>query len=126
QTRVIATASFVGVNLLNLYICASMLRYRHAAGQAVEAKRRAEGALSESEARFRLMADSAPVLIWIADEHNRCVWFNQPWVEFTGRPMEKDLGVGWLECVHPDDRARVEAEDAAAFDTHKPYSLDYR
>jgi PAS domain S-box-containing protein len=126
RSQGISTASFLFINLLNLYICAAMRRAVRLAGVAVEARRRAEGALTESEGRFRLMADSAPVLIWIADTENRCVWFNQRWVEFIGRSMNKDLGAGWLENVHPDDRERVKAEDAAAFATRASYFLDYR
>src|SRR5690606_35221032 len=63
----------------------------------------AESALRESEERFRTMADSAPVLVWIAGTDKLCFWFNKPWLDFTGRTMEQEYGNGWTEGIHPDD-----------------------
>ena len=67
-----------------------------------ETKRAAE-ALRESEARFHILADSAPVLIWVADAQGRRTWFNKGWINFTGRSMEQDLGMGWHAEVHNED-----------------------
>jgi PAS domain S-box-containing protein len=59
-----------------------------------------------ADAQFRLLADSAPVLIRISGTDGRCTWFNQPWLQFTGRSLEQELGDGWAEGVHADDRER--------------------
>ncbi len=67
-----------------------------------ESKRAAE-ALRESESRFHILADSAPVLIWVADAQGRRTWFNKGWINFTGRGMEQDLGMGWHAEVHSED-----------------------
>ena len=61
-------------------------------------------ALSESEARFRAMADDAPVMMWVTDAHGHCTYLNQRWYEFTGQAEADALGFGWLDAVHPDDR----------------------
>ena len=82
--------------------------------------------LSESEARFREVADAAPVLMWISDSAKTCVWFNRPWLDFAGRSMDQELGYGWVDGVHPDDRVRCVEIYEAAFDRHEPYRTEYR
>lgn len=63
--------------------------------------------LTESEQRFRLMADYAPVFIWMTDDNNQCTYVNQSWLNFTGRGLEDELGDGWLSGIHPEDQGHV-------------------
>ena len=88
----------------------------------VRARLRAE----ESERRFRETADAAPVLMWTAGTDARCDWFNQPWLEFTGRPMEAELGDGWAERVHADDVDRCLGIYLGAFHARRPFTMEYR
>ncbi len=89
-------------------------------------RKRAEEALRESEARFRMMADSAPVLIWISGTDKLCTWFNRQWLEFVGRTMDQELGKGWLENVHPDDITRCLRIYTTSFEARQPFSMEYR
>lgn len=85
-----------------------------------------DAALRESEARFREIANAAPVLIWITDTTKAATWFNAPWLAFTGRSMEQEIGHGWLNSVHPDDLANCKTGFFSAFDRRQPFRIDYR
>ena len=92
----------------------------------LERTQTAVGALRESEARFRNMADGAPVLIWIADTSKARTWFNQRWLTFVGRPIERELGDGWVESLHREDLARCLRLYAEAFESRRPLEVEYR
>jgi PAS domain-containing protein len=63
--------------------------------------RRAEAAMREGEERFRNLADTAPVIIWVTDPDKRFTFFNKTWLDFTGRTLEQELGSGWAEGCPP-------------------------
>ncbi|HKQ49772.1 MAG TPA: PAS domain S-box protein [Phycisphaerae bacterium] len=86
----------------------------------------AEEGLRASEERFRRMADSAPVMIWMSGTDRRCTWFNRSWLTFTGRTLTQELGEGWLEVVHPDDRERCMEIYVAAFNRRDPFEMEFR
>ncbi len=89
-------------------------------------RRRAQTALEESERRFRLMADAAPVMIWRAGSDGLCVDFNRAWLAFTGRSLEQERGDGWVEGVHPDDRELCKHDYREAVAMRRPFKIEYR
>ena len=75
---------------------------------------------------FELMADQAPVLIWISGADRLCTWFNQTWLTFVGRSLAQEVGEGWVDNVHPEDRADVVSVCAEAFAARRPFDVEYR
>jgi PAS domain S-box-containing protein len=78
------------------------------------------------ESRFRRFADAAPVMIWTSGVDAGGDFYNRGWLDFTGRTMEQELGEGWVEGVHPDDRERCLATYRGAFERREPYEMEYR
>jgi PAS domain S-box-containing protein len=93
---------------------------------AIEQRWRVEQDLRESEERFRCMAESAPVLLWMSRTDKLCDFFNRGWLAFTGRTLEQEIGNGWAEGVHPDDMAHCIACYEAAFEARVTFELEYR
>jgi PAS domain S-box-containing protein len=90
------------------------------------ARRDADNALKSSERRFRTLADNAPVMIWMSGPDKLGTWFNRQWLQFVGQPLEHELGAGWVENVHPDDRAEVVRAYETSFDAREPFTMEYR
>jgi PAS domain S-box-containing protein len=89
-------------------------------------RRRAEGSLVESERRFQVLADAAPVMIWMSGVDKLCNFFNKSWLKFTGRSMEQELGHGWADGVHADDLQKCLTTYTEAFDARQPFVMQYR
>jgi len=94
--------------------------------RALLRSREAERALRESEGRFRTMADSAPVMIWVADGDGNAEWFSRSWLEFTGRTLEQQVGEGWTSVVHSDDLERMLSAYRAHAAAREPFRLELR
>ncbi|HET6176394.1 MAG TPA: MASE1 domain-containing protein, partial [Candidatus Sulfotelmatobacter sp.] len=87
---------------------------------------RAVHVVRESEERFRLVANTAPVMIWTAGTDRLCTYVNQPWLEFTGRPLEAELGTGWTDGIHHEDLKRCLETYTLAFDQRQSFAMEYR
>lgn len=82
--------------------------------------------LAESEQRFRRLADSAPVLIWMAGPGGDCTYFNRTWLNFTGRSLEQEQGMGWFGGVHPEDREALSRRYGEAIERHEEFDGEFR
>ncbi|MBA3777136.1 MAG: PAS domain S-box protein [Betaproteobacteria bacterium] len=89
-------------------------------------RKRAEEALRESEERFRNMADHSPLMLWVTDSAARCTYLSRQWFEFTGLTMDRGLGFGWLEAIHPDDRGQSDEVFRKATESLEPFRSEYR
>lgn len=87
---------------------------------------RAERDRAESENRFRDMADSAHVLVWLSDSDGKFVWLNQKWLSFTGRTIDQEFGNGWMAGVHPDDVYDCMKSYLNSFDDRQQFQMEYR
>jgi PAS domain S-box-containing protein len=80
----------------------------------------------ESEKRFRLIANTAPVMIWMSDVDHKWTFVNQRWLNFTGRALEATLGHHWIDNVHPDDIERVRETYTKAFERRESFQTEYQ
>jgi PAS domain S-box-containing protein len=92
----------------------------------ITARLNAERAVQESERRFRLVANCAPVMIWGSGTDKLYNYFNQQWLDFTGRPLEAELGDGWAEGVHGEDLESCLETYTRSFDHREPFEMQYR
>jgi PAS domain S-box-containing protein len=111
-----ALQNFLFVRSAPLYVIAALMERRNAV----------ERTLQESERRFRSVADSAPMLLWMSDADKRAIFVNLGWLKFTGRTVEQELGEGWLESVHPHDREHLLEAWYGAFEAREPVAVEYR
>jgi PAS domain S-box-containing protein len=89
-------------------------------------RRQAEDELRESQELMRIMADTAPVLIWMTNTEREAIFFNKPWRAFTGQTLEQSVGWGWQEVVHPEELEEVVTAYIQAFETRQSYRLENR
>lgn len=89
-------------------------------------RKRNEENIRAGEARFRVMADHVPVMVWIVDPMRRCTWCNRTWLEFTGRSMEQEAGAGWSESLSQLDHDRCMKIYAEAFAARRSFQMEYR
>lgn len=94
--------------------------------QEISVRKNAESMLAKSRDYYLSILASAPALIWRANTEAKCNWFNNTWLDFTGRTMEQEMGDGWVEGVHKDDLDRCVAIWLGAFEKREPFEMEYR
>lgn len=94
--------------------------------QDITDRLRIEEDLRESEERFRALADSAPVLIWMADADGKTTYFNRQWLSYTGRSLDEELEYGWADGLHPEDLLPCRQIVTAAWEVCGEYRMEYR
>jgi PAS domain S-box-containing protein len=82
--------------------------------------------IAETESRFCNMADASPVLLWMSGTDGLCTFFNRTWLEFTGRTLEQEIGIGWSEGVHFQDFQSCMDGYLAAFAKRERFAIEYR
>jgi PAS domain S-box-containing protein len=87
---------------------------------------RAEQAILESEERFQVVTNTAPMLVWMSGTDKLCTYFNKAWLSFSGRSMDAELGNGWMQGIHPDDLQKCMDVYTRAFDRREGFRMEYR
>jgi PAS domain S-box-containing protein len=87
---------------------------------------RSQATLRESEERFRLVSNTAPVMIWMSNPNKLYTYFNAPWLQFTGRTLGEELTNGWAQGVHPDDLEKCWETYSKSFDQREAFQMEYR
>ena len=100
--------------------------YYCALARDITERKKAQEALLESEARFRNMADNAPVMIWMSDENRSCIYCNRRWLDFTGRTLGQEKGRDLIDSLHPEDKEEFKKEYDMAFAERKEFNNEYR
>ena len=105
---------------------AQLQQWANSLNAEVRERQQLQEALRESEAHFRVMADTAPVMIWMAGVDKLCTFVNKRWLDFTGRALEQEVGSAWSEGIHPEDLDRCLECYVRSFDAHQGFAMEYR
>ncbi|MBI4309178.1 MAG: MASE1 domain-containing protein [Candidatus Omnitrophica bacterium] len=116
NVSLLSLQSFVGILTITGLVLAAALHER----------RQAEQALQESELRFRTMADTAPVMVWMSGADMICTFFNKAWLDFRGKGLDHELGHGWIQGLFQDDIKRCWAIYMKSFKGREAFTMDYR
>ena len=97
-----------------------------AVGRDLTERIEAAGVLRESEARFQALANTLPAPMWMSNEEGECIFVNNSWLTYTGRPLEEELGQGFAEDIHPEQRAATMALEPAMVRSRQPVNAEYQ
>jgi len=89
-------------------------------------RRQAEAAFRESQQLFNTVANTSPALVWMSGLDMGCTWFNETWLNFTGRSTAQEQGNGWIEGIHHDDLDHCLRTYIDSFNARQPFTMQYR
>jgi PAS domain S-box-containing protein len=95
-------------------------------GQDITERKKTEQALANSRDYYLELIDQLPTMMWRSDDNMKADYFNKSWLDFTGRTTGEDLGDGWIELIHPEDRQRVVDAAREAHRARSSFQLEYR
>ncbi len=111
--------------MIQLFVCAVGMTAVILAA-AVAQRTRTEGQLRDSESRYRVLIEALPQLVWTCLPDGQCDYLSRQWVEYTGVSEADQLGYGWSESVHPDDRPRLMETWQRAVREGGPFDVEFR
>ena len=79
-----------------------------------------------SSSDYRIVVEQAPIMVWRANTEALCDYFNERWLQFTGRSLDQEIGNGWAAGVHPDDLAQCLDTYRNAFALREAFEMEYR
>ncbi len=126
EAILVQLAQMASVAIENARLYEAEQQARDEAVSEAERSAAAVEALSVSESRFRMMADGAPVFIWMSGLDGHCSYFNQLWLDFVGQTLEEALTIGWPEGIHPDDLQYCLDTYMRAFNARDRFQIEYR
>lgn len=121
-----ASFLFILVGSLISWLSEVQLQAVERANSEAATARQAEARIRDDERRFRGLAESLPQLVWTARQDGNCDYLSKQWCDYTGVPEAPQLGSGWMDVVHPDDRERLDARWSIAVDQASPFDIDFR
>lgn len=122
MVAILLMVAAVAVDLLAQNTRKNLLQAQTEISQRIQTEKE----LREKEVQFHNLADSGIALIWTSGTDKLCNYFNLPWLNFTGRTLEQELGNGWTEGVHPDDYEHCLHTYVNAFDKREKFDMEYR
>ncbi|OAH99686.1 hypothetical protein A1353_20370 [Methylomonas methanica] len=120
------TVIFTTINIRCVGQADGVIQQVVATVQDITARHQLEEEQRQTLRHLETIANASPALFWTAGLDKGCNWFNQRWLDFTGRTLQQEQGYGWSEGVHPDDFQRSLATYVDAFDAHQPFAMEYR
>ncbi|MEQ1622845.1 MAG: EAL domain-containing protein [Methylococcales bacterium] len=118
---------FSKTHLTNLWFFTTILSTAGIAlATYIKERRLVEDALRDSENNFKTLAQNTSALVWMTGRNNLRNYFNQVWLDFTGRTLNQEKGNGWLADVHPDDIQQCLNTYINGFDAHQEFTMEYR
>jgi PAS domain S-box-containing protein len=116
----------VFVNTMFIYDQAGKPQGRATIARDLRSEIASQQALIDSEHLLKNITSASPTALWMSDDTGMVSYANQTWLDWTGQTLEQTLGMGWLECILPEDRQRTADKFINDLKNRLPYKVDFR